>query len=706
MKRDIVIAVLLAAVTLLVYWPMAGAGFSVVDDPIYLTQNVQVKEGFTAAGLGWAFTTTTASNWHPLTWLSLMLDYRLFHSETSPNRLAAGSHMTNVALHVANAVLLFFVLKRLTKSTWPSAAVAALFALHPQHVESVAWVAERKDVLSALFWILTMGAYALYVERPSPRRYAAVCVGLALGLMTKPMLVTLPLVLLLLDVWPLGRMKLNADCRLKNAEFKPLGRLIFEKVPLFVLVAAAAVVTYIVQLQTGAMTFAEHVGLAERLANAPVACGTYIIKTFWPDPLVVFYPYNFNLPLWQVAMAVAGLAAVTALVVWQLRRRPYLAVGWFWFLGTLVPVIGLVQVGAQAMADRYTYVPLTGVFIMIAWGAADLFGARPSRAVAGPASAGGGRPWRAWVLGPAAGVALAACAVLTAMQLPYWTDALKLYEHDLAVVGNNATVQCILGNIYLDRHNPEEAARCYREALALDPAGVAAHFSLGRALEEMYQRDEAMKEYGRVLELDPAFESAHVNMGMVLLGQGRVEDAVAHFNEALRICPDSVPAHNDMGLALTLQGKSQEAIRHFRAALAGDPGLMPARKNLGELLVGEHQYAEALAVLQEGLRRQSNWAAGMIRVARLLATCPEGALRNGARAVALAEAVRNAPTRMEAMITFDTRAAAYAEVGRFDLAVEAAGQAVQMAQTNELSDYLPMLQDHLKLFQNRQPLRE
>jgi len=375
MRRDIGICVCLAVATVAVYWPVGGYDFTNFDDPGYVSENPHVLAGLTWEGVRWAFTNAQEANWHPLTWLSHMLDCQLF----GPS--AGRHHLVNVGLHALSILLLFLVLARMTGRRWPSAMVAALFALHPLHVESVAWISERKDVLSALFWMLTMGAYVLYAERPSVIRYLPVFVFLALGLMAKPMLVTLPFVLLLLDFWPLGRLK-GAAATGKEASGFPwrrAGRLVLEKAPLLVLAAAASGVAYLVQQKIGAMEFGARVPWTGRLANAVMAYVTYLVKAVWPGGLAVFYPYDEHLPAWEVGLASAALAAVTALVVWQGRRRPYLAVGWFWYVGTLVPVIGLVQVGGHAMADRYTYIPLIGIFVAAAWGAADLTAAWPGR---------------------------------------------------------------------------------------------------------------------------------------------------------------------------------------------------------------------------------------------------------------------------------------------------------------------------------------
>jgi hypothetical protein len=385
-RQDIVICMALAAAVAAAYAPLWDAGFAGLDDHLYVSGNPHVQQGLTREGVAWALGSTKASNWHPLTWLSLMLDCQLFGA-------GAGSHhLVNVGFHVANSVLLFLVLRRMTGRRWPSALVVALFALHPLHVESVAWVAERKDVLSTLFWILTMGAYVRYARRPGVLRYLPVFAFLLLGLMAKPMLVTLPFVLLLLDYWPLGRLAraeagatgLAPSGEVAGGRRAKVWRLVLEKVPLLVLAAASCVVTFAVQRHGEAVMPLERLALPARMANAAVSCVAYLGKMVWPQGLTVLYPYPADRPAWEVAAAAAFLLAVTAAAAALVRRRPYLAVGWFWYLGTLVPVIGLVQVGEQPMADRYTYVPLIGTFIMVAWAAGDLAGGGGGRDRRGP----------------------------------------------------------------------------------------------------------------------------------------------------------------------------------------------------------------------------------------------------------------------------------------------------------------------------------
>ncbi len=417
--RDGATLAALVAAVVIVYGATISFDFVGCDDPDYVTANVHVMNGLSLDGVRWAFTAFDQGNWHPLTWLSHMLDATLFPKDM-PGQ-AGWHHLTNLLLHAANTVLLFLVLKRLTQAHWPSAMVAALFALHPLHVESVAWVAERKDVLSTFLGLLAMAAYARYVERPSVSRYLPIFFLLALGLMAKPMLVTLPFVMLLLDYWPLERL----------GRGRPLRLPILEKLPLLALAAASSVVTFFAQQSSGAVMGLQDCPFSLRLGNAMFSYVMYLWKMVWPQDLALLYAFPFNLPLWYALASAAAVAAVTALVIWQTRRRPYLAVGWFWYLGMLVPVIGLVQIGAQARADRYTYLPLVGIFIMVAWGAADLL-------------AFWRRRWM--VLAPAAIAVLAACGWLASRQVAVWADTGTLFRHAIASGAELASAHYSLGD--------------------------------------------------------------------------------------------------------------------------------------------------------------------------------------------------------------------------------------------------------------------
>jgi tetratricopeptide (TPR) repeat protein len=524
-----------------------GNGFiDVYDDGTYVTQNRHVQGGVTTEAVRWALTASTGSNWHPLTWISHMVDCTLFGLRP------LGHHATSLVLHGANACLLFALLLRLTASLGRSAAAAFLFAVHPLRVESVAWVAERKDVLSGLLFLLTLWAYVAYVASPRPLRYAALVLTFAAGLAAKPMLVTLPFVLLLLDVWPLGRTGPG------------LRRLLLEKSPLFALSAGSAAVTVWAQNAGHALRSLRQFPLGVRIANAVVSYVAYIGKALWPSGLAVIYPHpGSSLAGWQVGGAAIVLVAITWGALWLGKRRPYLPVGWFWYLGMLVPVIGIVQVGEQGMADRYTYLPAIGLSLMLAWSI-------PATAVAAGATS-------------AAAIALGACAW---RQATYWRDSETLFRHALRVTRDNGVAHLDLGLALYRRGRVEESTEEFRESIRIWPGFESAHSNLGAALADLGSYDEAIAENERARDIDPSDPDVYNNLGSVYYRRGRRDEAIEQFRRALRLNPDHANACYNLGTALAAGGDWNGAADALRNAIRLDPYDASAHANLAAVLLG------------------------------------------------------------------------------------------------------------------------
>ena len=608
MSRSRVVCVLLVLITLLVYLPVRHYAFVNYDDEMYVTGNPMVQAGLTWPGVQWAFTATVGGNWHPLTWLSLMLDCQLFGVN------AGGYHLVNVLLHAASAALLFILLLRLTGALWQSAFIAALFAWHPLHVESVAWIAERKDVLCAFFGLLALLAYARYaqkrskVQSPEPgikdgapgserKRpptnlaldsrlstldYSLALFFFALSLMSKPMLVTLPFVFLLLDYWPLQR---APDFELRPARWF---RLAWEKWPFFVLAAASCAVTFVAQRHNDAVFPLQTYPLSSRLGHAAVSYVEYLFKSVWPANLAVIYPLHGEVAWGKVAGAVLFLAVVTGLI-WRVRRPcPYLFTGWFWYLGMLVPVIGLVQVGVQAIADRYMYLPLIGVSIGAVFGLGEL--AKRLRL-------------RPGMMTLAGGIVLVGCLWGTARQLRYWRNSETLFEHAVAVTTDNPVAQGNLGSALDAACHLREAMEHFQESLRLHP-DAKTYNNVGSALAQTGHLPEAMKYFEEALRLDPHFALARNNLGLALARTGHLPEAIEQFREALQFEPDYAPAHSNLGLVLAQTGQLPEAIQQFREALQFEPASAPAQSNLGKALLQTGQLPEAIQHFQQALRLQ------------------------------------------------------------------------------------------------------
>ncbi|MBZ5639406.1 MAG: tetratricopeptide repeat protein [Acidobacteriia bacterium] len=628
-------AILLGAAVLAVFSPVLRNGFVGYDDDVYVARNPHVRDGLGPGGVIWAFTTTRAANWHPLTWLSHLLDERAFGSS------AAGHHATSLLLHLANTVLLFLLLDALTRSMAASALVAALFGVHPLHVESVAWIAERKDVLSTLFWILACWAHVRWARSPSAGRYALVVLALVLGLLSKPMLVTLPFALLLLDRWPLERW----SCRGARA----LPPLVREKLPLFAIAFASAIATYAVQRSGHAVGSLEQLPMGVRVANAIVSYGAYLAKTAWPSALAVFYPHPRNaVPALEVAASAAALLAVTLFVVRQEGRRPFLLVGWLWYLGTLVPVIGLVQVGGQARADRYTYVPLIGVFLMLAWGVPELL----SSVIRGPGSR---RLIPIYVLLPA-------LAVAARVQVGHWKDAVSLSEHAIAVTRNNAVAHANLAAALSARGSADRAIPEFEEAVRIDPRQPEAQSGLALLLAERGRLDEAVSHAEAAIRARPGYAPAHNHLGIALKRLGRPKEAAREFEAAVALDPELAEAWSNLGLESLDEGRDETADSAFRRALRLDPGLKEARNNLGIALLREGRVDEAIAELREAVKTAPGYAT---------------AHRNLGRAWAAKGRIEEARAEFEQSLGADPRAAethqdygfALAGSGRFDEAI-------------------------------------
>ena len=583
---EVLICLLLVISILFVFAQVHDFEFVNYDDTDYVSKNVNVQKGLTAESIVLAFTTVHAANWHPLTWLSHMTDYQLFG-------LNAGMHhLTNLFFHIINTLLLFFVFRKMTGAVWQSAFVAALFALHPLHVESVAWVSERKDVLSAFFWMLSMGCYAAYVARPSVLKYLGVIVFLALGLMSKPMLVTLPCVLLLIDYWPLKRFSFQGASGNEFPVARSTFKLLWEKIPLFVLAAISSIITYFAQQQGGAVKSLEFIPFADRVANALVSYILYIDKMIYPGRLAILYPHPETLPWWQVLTAGLLLLSISAIVVRASKTRSYLAVGWLWYLGTLVPVIGLVQVGGQSMADRYTYLPLIGLFIMIAWGVPDVL--RFSR-------------FRKEVVGVCSVIILLIFSGITWKQTGYWRNSITLFEHAVDVTDHNYSMHYNLGNVLAEKGQTQNALNHYQQALEIKPDFADARNNMANLYLQMENPEAAAKNYLKVLAINPGYDGARYNLGIALNDQGRPQEAVPYFLAALKMMPENADAHFKTGNALFTTGDIDAAIRHYQQAVRINPGFVNAYCNLGVALFQEGKVNDAIDAFKSALRVQPDF---------------------------------------------------------------------------------------------------
>jgi tetratricopeptide (TPR) repeat protein len=610
----IIILVVLALVilNLIIYAPSLQYGFLHFDDSKYVSENVAVSRGVHWNSVLWAFNIGYSANWHPLTWLSHMLDVQLF------GMMAPGHHLTNVLLHIANSLLLFWLLYRTTCAWRRSAVVALLFAVHPLHVESVVWIAERKDVLSTLLWMLTFHAYVSYTRRPTLPGRLAILAAFALGLMAKPMLITLPFMLLLFDVWPLGRLNVSAG------QWRPLMKLFVEKIPLFALSAISGIITVVAQFRGGAIQNLDMLPFSQRVANALASYLLYIAQMLWPRSLIAHYSYE-RIALWLAGIGLLILLLISALSLKVARRYPFILVGWMWYLCTLLPVIGLIQVGTQSRADRYTYVPFIGLFIIAAWGMPKLFTAGRYGNIG---------------FGIATGILICTSTVLARNQVLYWENDLTLWGHAVQLAPRNYFARTNLGVALLsageldaaldqfgealriepyaaETHNGlgialfrkglwKEAAFHYAEAIRLSPRFAEAHSNMGMLLGTLGKDEEAIAEFQTALRIDPQIPDIYYNLGFSLARLGKMDEAIAKYEEALRIKPANADAHAELGNAYFLKGELGSAMRQYRQALEINPELESAHNNLGLALMNEKRFMEAIFQFREALRINPN----------------------------------------------------------------------------------------------------
>jgi tetratricopeptide (TPR) repeat protein len=703
------VAVVLILLVAAVFGQTARFGFVAYDDDQYVYENPVVENGLSLNGIGWAFSHTQVASWVPLTSISHMLDCQLFGIN------AGGHHLVNFLLHAATAVLLFLVLRDMSGTLWRSAFVAALFAIHPLRAESVAWVSERKDVLSGVFFMLTLWVYAQYVRRPSRGRYVGMTLLYGLGLLSKNTLVTLPFVLLLLDYWPLQRFKVPGfGFRVQS--------LVLEKIPLFLLSAGSCVTTAMV---LGKMSPSNYFPLWLRVENAPVAYVTYLWQMICPAGLVIPYPYPANtVSLWQAALALVLLVAISAGVFVCRNQRPFLLMGWLWYLGVMVPMIGIVQISYYAHADRYTYLPEIGLAIAGTWAVAEW---------------GAGWKFRRAVLGGLMAVIIAALMVCAAIQTSFWKSSDLLWSHTLAVNANNSVAHNNLAVALLQKGDVDGAIAHLHQALVIQPDYVGARNNLGKVLFQQGRLDEAVIQFQKALAIEPDYAEVHYNLGSAFYQKGFMDEAITQYQEALALQPDYAPVHNSLGNALFQKGRVEEAIIQFQKALADNPGFADAHNNLGAALLQKGRVDEAIAQCQKALALQpghagarNNLGAALMQAGRMaealgeywkvletqpenvdalnnlawaLATGPQAALRDGVSAVALAQkAVRLSGGENPRMLR--TLAAAEAEASRFAEAAETARQALQLAAGQKNDALAATLQKEIELYQMDTPLRE
>lgn len=683
MRRLTLICLALAIITLAAHWPVLQNDFVNYDDNEYVTENEHVLHGLNWPDAKWAFTTGQTGSSVPLTWLSHQLDYQLYGA------WAGGHHLTNLALHVVNALLLFLLFWRMTHAMWPSVFVAAVFAIHPLHVESVAWISERKDVLSGLFFMLTLHMYVTYAGKPRFLPYALALFLFALGLLSKPMLVTLPCVLLLLDYWPLRRMsfgKTEHDSEMK----RPFNRLVLEKIPFAMMAGVWSVLTFIIQRKVGAVADAGKIGIDLRLGNALTSYAVYLWKTFWPQELAVFYPYPSALPWGMVAVSAIFLVFLSGLCLAKRRSSPYLFVGWLWYLGMLVPVIGLIQAGAQARADRYTYLPQIGLCLALGWGIAELTKSWRYR-----------RP----VLAATAFIALSMLMGRTWDQTKIWRDSETLWTHALAVTSHNDTAHNNLGIALSRKGDADNALLHFEEVAEIKPNRRKLHYNMAIALLQKGKIDDAIANYEKELEIQPEFAEAHNNLGILLAQKGRTAEAIAHLQKALEIEPRYPKLHYNLAHIYLQKGQIDDAIIHYQKELQLQPDETEALNDLGIAFSQKGKVSDAIGQWQKTLRIQPDNLNAQCNLAWIFATHPDGFIRDGTKAITHATRASQLSHQRDPRI-FRLLAAAYAENGRFDDAIQAAERGLELASDRGESALAATLKENLALYRTKIPLRD
>jgi len=716
-KKWLIFLICLALVltTLTVFCQMCRHDFIAFDDNIYIVGNSNVNTGITRAGLIWAFTKAHAYNWHPLTWISHMMDCQFYGIQ------AGGHHITNMLFHIANTVLLLLVLNLMTGSLWASAFVAAAFALHPLHVESVAWASERKDVLSTFFWMLTMLVYVFYIRRPQIKKYLLLLAVFALGLMAKQMLVTLPFVLLLLDYWPLKRIKFkqhNLDKpQHQHSGSVSISKCLLEKVPLLVLAAIAGAIVYFIQHSTEMVKSFSDYPLVYRITNAVVSYIAYAGKTFWPTNLAIFYPHpKGDLPTWHIASSVALLIGITTVAIWKIKKYPYLIVGWMWYVISLAPVIGIVQIGLHARADRYTYIPLTGLFIIIACGSRDLCARLANRKA---------------ILSTIAAIILSILAVMSFCQVRHWRNSMTLFKHATDVVEDNWWAHHYLAWEFLYKGEIDQAAIHLEEVLRIDPDNAAAKSEIGNIYLQRGRFNEAVQIYQQLLpelpenpdDLDDLdglgvqagqrgklsrtveiYTESRVNLGIALEYSGKLDESIKNYAEALRVRPNYLPARKCLANTLVKRGKLDKAEIQYNYALQINNDQPEIHYRLGDVYYKQRKFDLAVTHWTETAKLKPDFPYVFINLAWVLAARELPNIKNPDKAIEYAEHACKL-TNYQLPEALDPLAAAYAATGKFKLAIETAERAIKLADSMGNKALSKEIQIRLALYKNSKPYR-